>query len=114
MNIIRVTKSAKNRIDAIFTGDKYIFLSPDFGIVAVAERQKNDMVNPYATHFHIERSEQIANKMIESVIEENEIRLTNFNVVCTYFLNEYNLPQHNLPYLANVTLYNPNKNNKES
>lgn len=114
MNIIRVTKMAKNRIDAVFTGDKYIFLSPDFGIVAVAERQNNDMVNSSATHFHIERSEQIAKEMIESVIAENEKKLTIFNVVCTYFLNECNLPQHNLPYLADVILFYPNKNNKEA
>lgn len=113
MNIIRVTKTAKNRIDAIFTGDKYIFLSPDFGIVAVAERQKQDEKFPKTTHFHIERSEQIAKQMVEFVICENERRFTNYNVVCTHFLNESNLPQRCLPYLVDVTLFNPNSKNKE-
>ena len=28
MNVIRVTGNTKNRIDAIFTGNKYLFFSP--------------------------------------------------------------------------------------
>ena len=42
MNVIRVTGNTKNRIDAIFTGSKYLFFSPDFGLVAIATRISMD------------------------------------------------------------------------
>ena len=45
MNIIRVTKTTANRIDAVFTGDKYLFLNPDFGLVGVAERIEHKFLN---------------------------------------------------------------------
>lgn len=41
MNIIRVTKTARNRVDVIFTGYQYLFFHADFGLVAVAERGQN-------------------------------------------------------------------------
>ena len=36
MNIIRVTKTSRNRVDVVFTGDKYLFLNPDNGLIALA------------------------------------------------------------------------------
>lgn len=71
MKIIRVTKTSSNRVDAIFTGDKYLFFHADFGLVAVAQRgqhAKQDTEN----HFIILRSEQISEEMIKSTIEKNE------------------------------------------
>lgn len=38
MEVIRVTKTARNRIDAIFTGSKMFFFNTDFGLVAIANR----------------------------------------------------------------------------
>lgn len=107
MNIIRITKSKKERFDAIFTGSKYFFLNPTFGLVAVASRKEQNSKNPYATHFDIERTEQISKQMIIDVITENERTCTCFNVVCPHFKNEDNLPQHTLPYLVDAVLIDP-------
>ena len=41
MNIIRVTKTARNRVDVIFTGYQYLFFHADFGLVAIAESEDN-------------------------------------------------------------------------
>lgn len=32
MKIIRLTKTSRNRVDVVFTGDKYLFINPDFGL----------------------------------------------------------------------------------
>lgn len=29
MNVIRVAKTARNRVDVVFAGDKYLFFNPD-------------------------------------------------------------------------------------
>lgn len=86
MNIIRVTKTARNRVDVIFTGYQCLFFHADFGLVAVAERGQD--AKQYENHFIIMRSEQISEHMIQKVIEKNE----------------HNKPQHTLPYIVNVKL----------
>lgn len=55
MNIIRATGNTKNRIDAIFTGSKYLFFSPDFGLVAIATRISMD---ENCSYFNVELTEQ--------------------------------------------------------
>lgn len=40
MNIIRVTKTLRNRVDVVFTGDKYLFFNPDNGLIALAQRHE--------------------------------------------------------------------------
>lgn len=112
MNIIRITKSKKERFDAIFTGSKYFFLNPTFGLIAVASRKEQNSKNPYATHFDIERTEQISKQMIIDVITENERTCTCFNVVYPHFKNEDNLPQHTLPYLVDAVLIDPKTSTK--
>lgn len=109
MNIIRITKSKKERFDAIFTGSKYLFLNPTFGLVAVASRKEQ---NSHATHFDIERTEQISKQMIIDVIAENERAYTGFNVVYPHFKNEDNLPQHTLSYLVDAVLIDPKTSTK--
>lgn len=57
MNIIRVTKTSRNRVDAIFTGYQYLFFQADFGLVAVAERgqhAKQDTL-PYVVSIELEK-----------------------------------------------------------
>lgn len=103
MNIIRVTKSSKNRIDAIFTGDKYLFLSPDFGLVAVAERTEINFDHA-ETKFSVERSMQIEPKMIEKVVSDNERTFINFKKVRFEYKNLENMQQHTLPYIPNIVL----------
>lgn len=102
MNIIRVTKTARNRVDVIFTGRQYLFFHADFGLVAVAERgqhAKQDTEN----HFNILRSEQISEDMIQKVIEKNEHTFNN-RLNKFIFSGEHNKPQHTLPYIVNVKL----------
>lgn len=104
MNIIRVTKSSKNRIDAIFTGDKYLFLNPDFGLVAVAERVE---VNCDATEtkFQVERSMQIEPKMIEKVVSDNEHTSISFRWKVRFEYKDLeSMRQHTLPYIPNIVL----------
>ena len=99
MNVIRVTGNAKNRIDAIFTGSKYLFFSPDFGLVAIATRVSMDENYSY---FDVELTEQISPKLINKVIEKEEIsmkRTCRFN-----FINLEEMPQHTLPYVIDLTL----------
>lgn len=102
MNIIRITKTAKERFDAIFTGDKYIFLNPTFGLVAIAERKEVAAKSPHATRFEIIRTEQISHRLIDDTLISNEKRLTSYNVIITDYKNEDNLPQHTLPYLVDI------------
>lgn len=81
MNIIRVTGNAKNRIDAIFTGSKYLFFSPDFGLVAIATRVSMD---ENCSYFNIELTEQISPKLIDKVINKEEAsmkRICRFNCI---------------------------------
>lgn len=91
MKIIRVTKTSRNRVDAIFTGDKYLFFhAADFGLVAVAQRgqhAKQDTEN----HFIILRSEQISEEMIKSTIEKNESTFNN-RLNKFIFSGEHNKP----------------------
>lgn len=112
MNIIRITKTKKERFDAIFTGSKYLFLNPTFGLVAVASRNELDSKNPYSTHFDIERTEQISKQMIIDVIAENERAYTSFNIAYPHFKNEDNLPQHSLPYIVDAVLIDPKTGTK--
>lgn len=89
MNIIRVTGNTKNRIDVIFTGSKYLFFSPDFGLVAIATRVSTDDNYSY---FDVELTEQISPKLINKVIEKEEAsikRICQFNCI-----NLGEMPQH--------------------
>lgn len=101
MNIIRVTKTARNRVDVIFTGYQYLFFHADFGLVAVAERGQN--AKQYENHFIIMRSEQISEDMIKNTIEKNESTFNN-RLNKFIFSGEHNKPQHTLPYIVNVKL----------
>ena len=101
MNIIRVTKTSRNRVDVIFTGYQYLFFHADFGIVAVAKREMNGI--QAENHFVIMRSEQISEKMITSTIEKNESTFNN-RLNKFFFSNEDNKPQHTLPYIVDVKL----------
>ena len=99
MNVIRVTGKAKNRIDAIFTGNKYLFFSPDFGLVAIATRVSMD--ESYSD-FNVELTEQISPKLINKVIDKEEAsmkRVCRFNCI-----NLEEMPQHTLPYVVDITL----------
>lgn len=99
MKIIRATTNTKNRIDAVFTGGKYLFFSPDFGLVAIATRVFMDKEH---SCFDVELTEQINPKLINKVINKEEAslkRICRFNCIN---LNEK--PQHNLPYVVDVTL----------
>lgn len=99
MNIIRVTGNTKNRVDAIFTGSKYLFFSPDFGLVAIATRVSMDDKFSY---FDVELTEQITPKLINKVIEKEEILLKRICVL--KFINLDKMPQHTLPYVIDLTL----------
>jgi hypothetical protein len=99
MNIIRVTGNTKNRIDAIFTGSKYLFFSPDFGLVAIATRISMD---ENCSYFNVELTEQIKPKLIYKVVEKEEAsikRICQFNCI-----NLGEMPQHTLPYVIDLTL----------
>lgn len=99
MNVIRVTGNTKNRIDAIFTGSKYLFFSPDFGLVAIATRVSMDDNYSY---FDVELTEQIALKLINKVINKEEAsmkRICRFNCI-----NLEEMPLHTLPYVIDLTL----------
>ena len=99
MNVIRVTGNTKNRIDAIFTGSKYLFFSPDFGLVAIATRVSMDDNYSY---FDVELTEQIALKLINKVINKEEAsmkRICRFNCI-----NLEEMPQHTLPYVIDLAL----------
>lgn len=103
MNIIRVTKTSTNIVDAIFTGDKYLFLNPDFGLIAVAERTEVSC-DHMVTKFSVERTLQIEPKMIEKVISENEKSSINFKKVLFEYKNLDSMQQHTLPYIPNIVL----------
>lgn len=99
MNIIRVTGNAKNRIDAIFTGSKYLFFSPDFGLVAIATRVSMD---ENCSYFNVELTEQINPRLIYKVIEKEEASMKRFCIYTCINLEE--MPQHTLPYVIDLTL----------
>lgn len=101
MNIIRVTKTSRNRVDVIFTGYQYLFFQADFGLVAVAKREMNGI--QAENNFVIMRSEQISEKMITSTIEKNESTFNN-RLNKFFFSNEDNKPQHALPYIVDIKL----------
>lgn len=99
MNIIRATGNTKNRIDVIFTGSKYLFFSPDFGLVAIATRVS--MEDNYS-YFNIELTEQISPKLINKVIDKEEASMKR---ICKFdFINLEKMPQHTLPYVIDLTL----------
>ena len=71
MEVIRVTKTARNRIDAIFTVSNMFFFNPDFGLVAIANRYdtaNNVWDKKFIYYWKIERSEQIGKDMIEKTM----------------------------------------------
>lgn len=72
MNVIRVTGNTKNRIDAIFTGSKYLFFSPDFGLVAIATRISMD---ENCSYFNVELTEQIKPKLITRLLKRKKLPL---------------------------------------
>ena len=97
MNVIRVTKTARNRVDVVFTGDKYLFFNPDNGLIALAQRHE-----PESGLFHVQRTEQISKKMIEETITDNEP--SSIVVLGFEYHSEDNKPQHTLPYVVSVKL----------
>lgn len=103
MNIIRVTKSSSNRIDAIFSGDKYLFLSPEFGLIAVAERV-GVSCDCTTTRFKVEHTMQIKPKVIEKVVTDNERTSIKFKKVKFTYENLEAMQQHTLPYVPNIVL----------
>lgn len=99
MKIIRATGNTTNRIDAIFTGSKYLFFSPDFGLVAIATIVSMDDKFSY---FDVELTEQITPKLINKVIEKEEILLKR---ICIFnYINLDKMPQHTLPYVIDLIL----------
>lgn len=51
MNVIRVTKTARNRVDVVFTGDKYLFFNPDNGLIALSTETRTRFgLIPRTTH----------------------------------------------------------------
>ena len=97
MKIIRVTKGTRNRVDVIFTGDKYLFFNPDNGLIAIVVRHEAE-----SGLFHVWRTEQISMKMIEDTITSNEPSC--IVVQAFSYHHEDNKPQHTLPYGVNITL----------
>lgn len=97
MKIIRLTKTSRNRVDVVFTGDKYLFINPDFGLIALAQRHEPD-----SGLFHVQRTEQISKKMIEDAITDNEP--SSIVVLGFEYHEECNKPQHTLPYVVSVKL----------
>lgn len=99
MNAIRVTGNAKNRIDAIFTGNKYLFFCPDFGLVAIATRMYMD---ENCSYFNVELTEQIKPKLVYKVVEKEE---TSIKRTCQFnCINLGEMPQHTLPYVVDINL----------
>ena len=97
MNIIRVTKTSRNRVDVVFTGDKYLFLNPDNGLIALAQRHEFG-----SGLFHVLLTEQISKKLIEETITDNEP--SSIVVLGFEYHEEHNKPQHTLPYVVSVKL----------
>ena len=97
MNVIRVTKTARNRVDVVFTGDKYLFFNPDNGLIALAQRHELG-----SGLFHVQRTEQISKKLIEETITDNEP--SSIVVLGFEYHEEHNKPQHTLPYVVSVKL----------
>lgn len=97
MEVIRVTKTARNRVDVVFTGDKYLFFNPDNGLIALAQRHE-----PCSGLFHVQRTEQISKKLIEETITDNEP--SSIVVLGFEYHEEHNKPQHTLPYVVSVKL----------
>ena len=112
MEVIRVTKTARNRIDAIFTGSKMFFFNPDFGLVAIANRYgtSNIVWDKKFIHFwKIERSEQIEKDMIEKTIKKYYSQYNSCYLKVSHqfeYINEDNKPQHALPYIVDITYKN--------
>lgn len=99
MNIIRVTGNTDNRIDTIFTGNKYLFFSPEFGLVAIATRLSMDEKYSY---FNVELTEQISPKLINKVIDKEEASMKR---ICKFdCINLEKMPQHTLPYTVDIML----------
>ena len=110
MEVIRVTKTARNRIDAIFTCSKMFFLNPDFGLVAIANRYDTSNIvsdKKFIHYWKIERSEQIDKDMIEKTINKYYSQYNSCYLKVSHqfeYTNEDNKPQHTLPYIVDVKL----------
>jgi len=108
MEVIRVTKTARNRIDAIFTGSKMFFFNPDFGLVAIANRYdtaSSECTKSITHYWMIERSEQISKKMIEDTIMKyySKYNYCYFKVSHHFkYINEKIKPQHALHYVVDI------------
>lgn len=97
MKVIRVTKTSRNRIDAVCAGGNYYFLSPDFGLVAIVERET---FNYDFNYYVVTRSEQISKETIESVIEEDTKPMHKVNRF-RYKVTDKTY-QHELPYFLDI------------
>lgn len=112
MEVIRVTKTARNRIDAIFTVSKIFFFNPDFGLVAIANRYdtaNNVWDKKFIYYWKIERSEQIGKDMIEKTIKKYYSQYNSCYLKVSHqfeYTNEENKPQHALPYIVDITYEN--------
>lgn len=109
MEVIRVTKTSRNRIDAIFTGSKMLFINPDFGLVALANRYDTiaSETEKKTTHYwKIERSEQISKDMIEKTITKYYSQYKAYLAISHEFnyIFEEGKPQHTLPYIVDIKL----------
>ena len=109
MEVIRVTKTARNRIDAIFTGCKMFFFNPDFGLVAIANRydtESNEWDKKTIHHWKIERSEQISKEVIEKTITKYYSQYKVYFPISHEFnyIFEESKPQHTLPYIIDIKL----------
>ena len=102
MKVIRVTKNATNRIDAIFVGQNMLFVNPDFGLIALARLDKMEFQLSSIYHYwSIELTKQISKGVVESVIK-------NFGGAQTKhffkYTNEQDKPMHTLPYNIDIKL----------
>ena len=103
MEIIRATKYSFNRIDAIFTGDRYLFFMSEFGLVAVAERTEINHDHT-ETKFSVERSMSIGRKVIEKTISDSERTFIDHKKIRFEYKNLEYTQLHALPYIPNIVL----------
>lgn len=112
MEAIRVTETARNRIDAIFTGSEMFFFNPDFGLVAIANRHDtadNVWDKKFIHYWKIERSEQIGKDMIGKTIKKYYSQYNSCYLKVSHqfeYTSGDTKPQHALPYIVDITYKN--------
>jgi len=108
MKVIRVTKDATNRIDAIFVGQNMLFVNPDFGLIALARLDKMEFQLSSIYHYwSVELTHQICKGTIESTINKfGGDQSKNF----FKYTNEEDKPMHTLPYNIDIKLMSYGEN----